>query len=262
MPTAIEKANCLVHNSRWQLNDAAILTPKELMSDSGEYYRITCHFCDTILTVVEKQAGTEIKCPDCFSMLKVGPPPEGSQRKTKKRSQSPTKGSSGGDGVDDEFKLSETFDRPAVSPLFGLEASNEDMLAPRKRKPPVDATESPPEKAAERSEATTQSTQPQRDASAASKKATPTKDRSAVPHASPPATNEPEPELDSGLDVDLPLPVDEVLSLDAIGKLDPDSETAAARNQSIRGPSRRRASKTTLEKTAKEKTIASKIITA
>ena len=115
------------------------------MSDSGEYYRITCRFCDTILTVVEKQAGTEIKCPDCFSMLTVSPPEEGDLRRAKKRSESQKNSLAGGSGDSggDDLKLSETFDRPAVSPLFGLDATDEDLLAPRKRKLPSDATEAP-----------------------------------------------------------------------------------------------------------------------
>ena len=190
------------------------------MSDSGEYYRITCNFCDTILTVVEKQAGTEIKCPDCFTMLKVGPPPEGTKRRNKKRSQSGKSASSGGSDAGEELKLSETFERPAVSPLFGLEASEEDMLAPRKRKPPVDDLESPPEKTATRPKPTSnperKSPSSAKDAAFAKNKSVPADDSSLSPS-----------ELDQDLDVDLPLPVDEVLSLDAIGKLVPSSETEA-----------------------------------
>jgi len=204
------------------------------MSDSGEYYRITCNFCDTILTVVEDQAGTEIKCPDCFSMLKVGPPPEGLKRRKKKRSQSATP--AGGDsGTDDELKLSETFERPAVSPLFGLDASEQDMLAPRKRKPLADDLESE----SSTKETSQHSSRPKRNVSSPANEP-----------AKPPSG---ESSQDMGLDVDLPLPVDEVLSLDAIGNLDPASEPEAGASKSELDRPAGKANKPRTKKQAKSK---------
>ena len=179
------------------------------MSDSGEYYRITCRFCDTILTVTEEQAETEVKCPDCFSMLDVG-------KLTKKRKSKPIgrggrshksegpKDSLGGD----ELKLSETFERPAISPLFGLETSEEDLLAPRKKKFADEAdagqdaeAESPPSKV---------------ESSQAKKRP------SAKPKSVPVSSDQ-----DLELELDEPLPVDDVLSLESIGTLVPDSEPDA-----------------------------------
>ena len=198
---------------------AAILPPKESMSDSGEYYRMTCRFCETILTVTTEQAGTEIKCPDCFSMLEVGPPPKKSksrpvgrggrswkddeQSKSSEPTQSATPAARGAE--DDEFKLSETFERPSVSPLFGLDASKDDLLAPRKKgsaqQASADETETPDRPAKPVS-------QPRRKTSPAPRKSEPVDE-------------------DAELDMDLPLPVDEVLSLEAIGTLDPNSELAS-----------------------------------
>ena len=182
------------------------------MSDSGEYYRITCRFCDTILTVTEEQAGTKVKCPDCFSMLDVGKLAK--KRKSKPsgrggRSHKPAGAGGPGDSQGgDELKLSETFERPPISPLFGLEASEEDLLAPRKRKSDDEAdadqgfeVEAPSSKA--------KSSQP--------KKAPSAKPKSV---AAPPSDHD----QDLGLDMDDPLPVDDVLSLEAIGTLVPDSE--------------------------------------
>ena len=184
------------------------------MSDNGEYYRITCRFCDTILTVTEQQAETEVKCPDCFSMLEVG-------KLTKKRKSKPIgrggrshkpgetgvpKDSQGGD----ELKLSETFERPTISPLFGLEASEEDLLAPRKRKSADEAdasqdveAESPPSKA----------------------KSSQAKKRPSANSKSVPASGDHDQDLE--LELDEPLPVDDVLSLESIGTLVPDSEPDA-----------------------------------
>ena len=204
------------------------------MSDSGEYYRITCRFCDTHLTVVQDQAGTEIKCPDCFSMLTVGPPPTGNKSKSAGRGGRSWKGdeksaelglaeskqgdAAGGDSGD-ELTLSETFERPAVSPLFGLESSEEDLLAPKKRKPPADDSETP---ATERTERSSKSNKrPNASPNSRSKKNGSSSGIDLTANSSSEANQ------DADLDVDLPLPVDEVLSLDAIGKLDPDSEPEA-----------------------------------
>ena len=180
------------------------------MSDSVEYYRITCRFCDTVLTVTEEQAETEVKCPDCFSMLDVGKltkkpksKPIGRGGRSHKPGESGLPESSLGG---DELKLSETFERPAISPLFGLEASQEDLLAPRKRKSADEAdaeqdaeVESPPSKV--------KSSQAKKRPSAKSK---------TVPSPS---------DQDDELDMDDPLPVDDMLSLESIGKLVPDSES-------------------------------------
>ena len=182
------------------------------MSDSVEYYRITCRFCDTVLTVTEEQAETEVKCPDCFSMLDVGKltkkpksKPIGRGGRSHKPGESGLPESSLGG---DELKLSETFERPAISPLFGLEASQEDLLAPRKRKSADEAdaeqdaeVESPPSKV--------KSSQAKKRPSAKSK---------TVPSPS---------DQDDELDMDDPLPADDMLSLESIGKLVPDSESDA-----------------------------------
>ena len=167
------------------------------MSDSGEYYRITCRFCDTILTVTPEQAETEVKCPDCFSILEVGKLTK--KRKSKPigrggRSHKPGKSGVSEDSLGgDELKLSETFERPPISPLFGLEASQEDLLAPRKRKSADEAdaeqdaeVESPPSKV--------KSSQAKKRPSAKSK---------TVPSPS---------DQDDELDMDDPLPADDMLS--------------------------------------------------
>ena len=185
------------------------------MSDSGEYYRITCRFCDTILTVTEEQAGTEIKCPDCFSMLDVGELAK--KRKSKPigrggRSHKPAGSGASEESQDgDELKLSETFERPPISPLFGLEAAEQDLLAPRKRKS-VDDADLDQGDEAEAPLAKVKSSQP--------KKTPPVKPKSI---AAPPSDHD----QDLELDMDDPLPVDDVLSLEAIGKLVPDSEPDA-----------------------------------
>ena len=180
------------------------------MSDSGEYYRITCRFCDTIITVTEEQAKTEVKCPDCFSMLDVG------ELAKKPKSKSFGRGGrshkSGGPGLSedsqgDDLKLSETFERPAISPLFGLEASEEDLLAPRKRK---SADESDADQAA-----ASKSPPPNAKSSAPKARSTKSNPKSAP---APPSDHK------DGLDVDEPLPVDDMLSLEDIGRLVPDSE--------------------------------------
>ena len=184
------------------------------MSDSGEYYRITCRFCDTILTVTPEQVETEVKCPDCFSILEVGKLTK--KRKSKPigrggRSHKPGKSGVSEDSLGgDELKLSETFERPPISPLFGLEASQEDLLAPRKRKSADEAdadldaeAESPPSKI--------KSSQPKKKPSAKPKSVSASSDY----------------DQDLELELDEPLPVDDVLSLESIGTLVPDSEPGA-----------------------------------
>ena len=184
------------------------------MSDSGEYYRITCRFCDTILTVTEEQAETQVKCPDCFSMLDVGKltkkkksKPSGRGGRSHKSEVSGGSESSQGGG---ELKLSETFERPAISPLFGLEASQEDLLAPRKRKSADEA---------DANQAT--------DVDAPSSNVQPSRAKKKTPAAKPKTVPASPSDHDDGLDVDDPLPVDDVLSLEDIGKLVPDSEPGA-----------------------------------
>ena len=213
------------------------------MSDSGEYYRITCRFCDTILTVEQDQAGKEIKCPDCFSMLTVGPPPTTTKtrsagrggRSWKSDDKSIEPGASGseqvaGNGSESELKLSETFERPVVSPLFGLDASEEDLLAPKKKKPSVNAAETPAANSKKRS--TKQNKRPNPTPESPFKKdASPTFTDAPVPDETVAPSSISESDTGAGLDVDLPLPVNDVLSLDAIGKLDPDSESKAAKKK-------------------------------
>jgi len=126
------------------------------------------------------------------------------------RSQKPTEsGVSEGSQGGDELKLSETFERPAISPLFGLEASEEDLLAPRKRKFADEADLVIDE---DNPTPNYQASRPQ--------KKTPSTNSQSVPT--------PSSELDDGLGVDDPLPVDDMLSLEEIGKLVRDSEPDAA----------------------------------
>lgn len=136
------------------------------MSNRGDYYRLTCPFCHTLLTVVPEQEGTKVKCPDCFSMLDVGAPPAKKQKNSQRGGQMWTQPSDAGEGkgtkgqssssakeiddllIDDsadvspadvgvesgELKLADAVDRPAVSSLYGFESGEDDLLAPKKRK--------------------------------------------------------------------------------------------------------------------------------
>jgi DNA-directed RNA polymerase subunit RPC12/RpoP len=38
-------------------------------------YSVKCKVCNTLLTVRESNAGTQVKCPDCYSMILIPPPP-------------------------------------------------------------------------------------------------------------------------------------------------------------------------------------------
>jgi hypothetical protein len=165
--------------SRGQENAIAVrfyATKSQPMSDRGDYYRLNCRFCHTMLTVVPEQEGTEVKCPDCYSMLKVGPPPVKKDGKSGRGGRAWIENSSDetdlpalanhpdddllpanndlielidespttvADTTDhqnksnadsSELKLADSFDRPAVGPLYGFDESESDLLAPRKRR--------------------------------------------------------------------------------------------------------------------------------
>lgn len=47
-------------------------TPKK---GASRKYSVSCTVCKTMLTVRDSDAGTKVKCPDCFSMIVVPPPP-------------------------------------------------------------------------------------------------------------------------------------------------------------------------------------------
>lgn len=136
------------------------------MSNRGDYYRLMCPFCQTLLTVVPEQEGTKVKCPDCFSMLDVGPPPSKKTKKPQRGGQTWTEdakaGKTGGsaegglqpvadelsqfleddptesrtaEAVEDEgdLKLADSFERPSIRSMYGFESGNADLLAPKKR---------------------------------------------------------------------------------------------------------------------------------
>ena len=96
--------------------------------------------------------------------------------------------------------------------MFGLDASEQDLLAPRKKRP-ADDPDADGDSAVDAANRMTKSSESKSPASA----------RSSID--SKPASSDLDLAVD--LDVDEPLPVDEVLSLDAIGKLVPASEPAA-----------------------------------
>ena len=240
---AIEKGKCLVDNRDRRLISVAILPPKELMSDSGEYYRITCRFCDTITTVTPEQAGTVIKCPDCFSVLEVGDlagknksTPASRSERWRGGKKAPKQDASAVSQSADEFKLSETFERPAVSPLFGLDPVAEDLLAPRKR---GNATET-------NSDDSDSTTNPAADSNSSAEK-----NKSSQPSKQ---------NQEAGFDVDAPLEVDEILSLEAIGTLVPESEPTSEQSQtSSNRPVGSRGGRPSKKRSRRETTAASEV---
>ena len=49
--------------------------PAPAKSNANQEYSVSCKVCKTLLTVRSSQAGSQIKCPDCHSMLVIPPPP-------------------------------------------------------------------------------------------------------------------------------------------------------------------------------------------
>jgi DNA-directed RNA polymerase subunit RPC12/RpoP len=49
--------------------------PAPAKSNTNQEYSVSCKVCKTLLTVRSSQAGSQIKCPDCHSMLVIPPPP-------------------------------------------------------------------------------------------------------------------------------------------------------------------------------------------
>ncbi|MFK7765918.1 MAG: hypothetical protein AB8B55_01660 [Mariniblastus sp.] len=93
-----------------------------------DVYGIKCNICDTRIHVRPEQAGTHIKCPECFSKVLVKP---SSEVKTK-----PPKWVQDGRGQstnepEEELKLSDPIERPEIDESFGLAPVTDDMLAPK-----------------------------------------------------------------------------------------------------------------------------------
>lgn len=99
----------------------------------ADVYGVKCNICDTRIHVRPEQAGTHVKCPECYSEVYV-PKPEPTdkptQRWVKEGRGRDTKTDSG-----DELKLSDPIERPKidynVDESYGLEAPAEDLLAPK-----------------------------------------------------------------------------------------------------------------------------------
>lgn len=64
---------------------AAASNPPEDEFEEETEFRVVCSTCGTGIYVTPETVGSKVKCPDCFSMFKVPPPPKG--WKTRRRKQ-------------------------------------------------------------------------------------------------------------------------------------------------------------------------------
>ena len=99
------------------------------MFSHEDVYGIKCNICDTRIHVRPEQAGTHVKCPECYSKVLVKPQSEIKKKKPKWHSDS--RGQAGAETDDAELKLSEPIERPAIDESFGLAPVVDDMLAPK-----------------------------------------------------------------------------------------------------------------------------------
>jgi len=104
---------------------------------NDDVFGTKCNVCDTRIHVRQKQIGTEVECPICFSKVKVAAPSkENSVRWEKKAKGNPAPKSNPTKShiaADDELKLSAPIERPKVEidPAWGLAPVEEDLLAPK-----------------------------------------------------------------------------------------------------------------------------------